>query len=105
MKFKIFLTLLLLSFTEAFAYNLEKIEPPFWWAGFKSDELQLMLYGENISRVVPEINGSEIIIEKVHKVDSPNYLFIDLKLKNNVPQTFVIEFFTGAKKFLLGIMS
>ena len=64
-----------------------------------------MVYGENISRVVPEINGSEIIIEKVHKVDSPNYLFIDLKLKNNVPQTFEIEFFTGAKKFLLGIMS
>ena len=57
-----------------------------------------MLYGENISRVVPEINGSEIIIEKVHKVDSPNYLFIDLKLKNNVPQTFVIEFFYRGKK-------
>ena len=98
MKFKIFFTLLLISFTEAFAYNLEKIEPPFWWAGFKSDELQLMLYGENISRVVPEINGSEIIIEKVHKVDSPNYLFIDLKLKNNVPQTFEIEFFYRGEK-------
>lgn len=98
MKFKIFFILLLISFTEAFAYNLEKIEPPFWWAGFKSDELQLMLYGENISRVVPEINGSEIIIEKVHKVDSPNYLFIDLKLKNNVPQTFEIEFFYRGEK-------
>ena len=59
-----------------------------------------MVYGENISKLKPEIEGSKIIIEKVHKVDSPNYLFLDLKLNDNVPQTFEIQFFYKNEKVL-----
>ena len=91
---------LLVAFNTIFAFDLEKIDPPFWWAGFKSDELQLMLHGENISQLRPEIKDSGIKIEKVHKVESPNYLFLDLKLVNNVPQLFEIEFFSGKKRVL-----
>jgi len=29
--------------------QLERVEPTFWWAGMKSPDLQLMVYGENIS--------------------------------------------------------
>ena len=84
---------LLVAFNTTFAFDLEKIDPPFWWAGFKSDKLQLMLHGENISQLRPEIKDSGIKIEKVHKVESPNYLVVDLKLLNNVPQLFEIEFY------------
>ena len=91
---------LVVAFNTIFAFDLEKIDPPFWWAGFKSDELQLMLHGENISQLRPEIKDGGIIIEKVHKVESPNYLFLDLKLVNNVPQLFEIEFFSGKKRVL-----
>ena len=97
---KPFLFSLLVAFNTTFAFDLEKIDPPFWWAGFKSDELQLMLHGENISQLRPEIKDSGIKIEKVHKVESPNYLFLDLKLVNNVPQLFEIEFFSGKKRVL-----
>ena len=100
MKLKILISFFITLFSQSFAYNLEKIEPPFWWAGFKSDELQLMIHGKNISSLKPEIEGSGIIIEKVHKVDSPNYLFLDLKLNNNVPQTFEIQFFYKDEKVL-----
>jgi len=99
-KLKILISFFITLFSQSFAYNLEKIEPPFWWAGFKSDELQLMIHGKNISSLKPEIEGSGIIIEKVHKVDSPNYLFLDLKLNNNVPQTFEIQFFYKDEKVL-----
>jgi hypothetical protein len=30
------------------AQEIERIEPPFWWAGFEHSEVQLMLYGNNI---------------------------------------------------------
>ena len=100
MKLKILLSFLITLSSQSFAYNLEKIEPPSWWAGFKSDELQLMVYGEDISKLKPKIDGSGIIIEKVHKVDSPNYLFLDLKLNDNVPQTFEIQFFYKNEKVL-----
>ena len=100
MKLKIFFFFLVIILSQVLPQNLERIEPPFWWAGFKSDELQLMVYGEDISKLKPKIDGSGIIIEKVHKVDSPNYLFLDLKLNDNVPQIFEIQFFYKNEKVL-----
>lgn len=73
--------------------SLERVEPMFWWAGMKSPELQLMVYGENISTtdVVFEYRG--VTLESVSKVQNPNYLFIDLKLSKNVkPGKFEIQF-------------
>ncbi|HZK97291.1 MAG TPA: cyclomaltodextrinase N-terminal domain-containing protein, partial [Prolixibacteraceae bacterium] len=29
--------------------TLNRVEPPFWWTGFKNPSLQLMVYGERIS--------------------------------------------------------
>ena len=100
MKLKILFSFLVIILSQALSQNLERIEPPFWWAGFKGDELQLMLHGESISKLLPEIKNSGIKIEKVHKVDSPNYLFLDLKLNDNVPQTFEIQFFNKNEKVL-----
>ena len=100
MKLKILFSFLVIILSQTLSQNLERIEPPFWWAGFKGDELQLMLHGESISKLRPEIKNSGIKIEKVHKVDSPNYLFLDLKLNDNVPQTFEIQFFNKNEKVL-----
>ena len=61
----------------------QHVEPPFWWADFNHNELQLMIHGENISQLNPKISFKGIKIQKVHKVDSPNYLFLDLVLKKN----------------------
>ena len=74
--------ILILFFTlivsKAFSYNIKHVEPPFWWADFKHNELQLMIHGENISQLNPKISYKGIKIQKVHKVDNPNYLFLDL---------------------------
>ncbi|WP_248722069.1 glycoside hydrolase family 13 protein [Seonamhaeicola sp. ML3] len=59
-------------------YDIERIEPLNWWVGFKSQELQLLVKHPNISKATPKINYTGVTIDKVHKADSPNYLFIDL---------------------------
>jgi glycosidase len=75
------------------AQKLERVEPPNWWAGMKSPELQLMIYGNDISRCDVSIDYDGVEIVSVTKVENPNYLFVDLKLSNDVkPGTFDIQF-------------
>ncbi len=84
----------LLSFalTSAFAQPL-RIEPTNWWVGMKNPALQLMVNSVGIGDAVPFINHPGVVIKKVHKADSPNYLFIDLVIaKNTKPGMFNIIF-------------
>ncbi len=61
--------------------DIERIEPPHWWVGFKSDSLQLLVKHPSISNYKPSVSYAGISIEKVSKGDnSENYLFIDLKI-------------------------
>ncbi len=63
------------------ADDIERIEPPNWWVGFKSDSLQLLVKHPNISDYKPSIAYSGVSIKKVSKGDnSNNYLFIDLNI-------------------------
>jgi glycosidase len=60
--------------------NIERVEPPFWWTGFEETGLQLLVYGEDISHYTPSIDHEGITIERVEKVESPNYLFLYLDI-------------------------
>ena len=53
---------------------IERVEPPFWWTGFKQTELQVLVYGKDISRYTPSIEHEGVTIERVETVESPNYL-------------------------------
>ena len=57
-----------------------RVEPPNWWVGFKESKLQLLVKGNDISALTPEIEYAGVRILKVHKAKSPNYLFIDLHI-------------------------
>lgn len=73
--------------------DLKRVEPMFWWAGMKSPDLQLMVYGENISTAEVSLEYPGVTLYSVSKVENPNYLFIDLKLDKNVkPGSFDIQF-------------
>ncbi|MCA0132571.1 glycoside hydrolase family 13 protein [Winogradskyella alexanderae] len=73
--------------------DINKIEPPNWWVGFKSEALQLLVHHAEIGSYTPEISYSGISIEKVHKANSPNYLFLDLQiLETAQPGKFNITF-------------
>lgn len=73
--------------------DIHRIEPTNWWVGFKNPLLQLLVHHPNISEYVPNITYSGVSIEKFHKADSPNYLFIDLKISEDTqPGQFNIRF-------------
>lgn len=58
------------------------IEPPFWWVGMDSPNLQLMVHAENIGGQTVQVNYPGVSLEKVTPTDNPNYLFIDLKISS-----------------------
>jgi len=60
--------------------SISKIEPPFWWTGMKNPNLQLLVYGNNISETEPKIEAKGITITNFVQVENPNYLFIDLEI-------------------------
>lgn len=68
------------------ANDIEKIEPPHWWVGFKNQNLQLLVKHPNIGSATPLISHSGISLVKFHKADSPNYLFLDIEISENAQQ-------------------
>lgn len=74
-------------------HEVTKIEPPNWWAGMKGKSLQLMVYGKNLVNSSASVNSDEIKIKKIHNAESPNYLFIDLDLKESLkPGNYELTF-------------
>lgn len=98
MKRYIFTIIAISLFLFSFSQKLERVEPMFWWTGMKSPELQLMVYGENISATNIAFTYPGVEMVSVSKVQSTNYLFIDLRLAEDVkPGKFEIQF-TNEKK-------
>jgi glycosidase len=98
MKKYCFTLLALVIFLNTFSQKLERVEPMFWWTGMKSPELQLMVYGEKISETNVTLKYPGVELVSTTKVKSPNYLFVDLRLAENVqPGKFEIQFIKGNK--------
>ncbi|MDA9056544.1 glycoside hydrolase family 13 protein [Flavobacteriaceae bacterium] len=82
--------------------DINRIEPPNWWVGFESKNLQLLINHPNISEAIPQIDYKGVSIHKVHKADSPNYLFIDLIIdESTLPGVFDIVFNQSNKEGLI----
>jgi glycosidase len=93
-KTKFLIYALSLQFISVIAMSqIDRIEPPSWWAGMKNPELQLMVHGKNISDTRPVISYEGVEIKSVSLVDNPNYMFIDLELSPDIkPGAFDIQF-------------
>jgi glycosidase len=73
--------------------DIQRVEPPNWWTGFRETGLQLMVYGNQISRYEPSVDYPGVTIERVEKVDNPNYLFVYLDIAPETqPGSFEIAF-------------
>jgi len=81
------LIILFLFFTfSAFAEksSVERVEPPFWWAGMKSHQLQLMVHGNGLAGSAVSVDYPGVSVQSVASLDNPDYLFINLELATNV---------------------
>ena len=90
-KILISLALILSSMTMQAATKIDHIEPENWYVGMKNSSLQLMVYGKNIrdSRVSVDYPG--VKIDSLVRLDSPNYLFVDLNLSGAKPGNMVLN--------------
>ena len=64
--------------------SIERVNPTNWYVGMKNPKLQLLVYGKNINDCDVKINYQGVTLEKINKVENPNYLFLDL---NVAPET------------------
>ncbi|MCB0839165.1 MAG: cyclomaltodextrinase N-terminal domain-containing protein, partial [Bacteroidetes bacterium] len=66
-----------------FGQTINRLEPPFWWAGMNNPELQLMAYGPDIASLqvnLKEYPGARLV--SVTRLENPNYLVIDLEISD-----------------------
>jgi len=79
--------------------TMDHVEPPFWWAGMKNPELQVLMHGPDISTWTPQVYAKGIRLVESRKVENPNYLFLMLYIDSSAEAgTFDIVFRKGNKK-------
>ena len=79
--------------------NTVKVEPEFWWSGMKNPELQLMVYGKDISAYRPSVDYPGVRLNSSVSLESPDYLLIYLDIAEAKPGKFTITFSKDKKKF------
>lgn len=78
------------------------IEPPFWWTGMNSTQLQLMVHGNDIRDCETTINYDGVTIDSIARLDSKNYQIIYLYIAPSAkPGTMNITFKNGKKKTIV----
>ena len=85
---------------DATAEQVTRVEPLSWWTGMKMP-LQLLVQGENISEYNVAVEGGKgVSVVKVNKADSPNYVFVDVKIAADAqPGTYYIVFSKDGQSF------
>lgn len=85
-------------FSVSLLSQVKKIEPPFWWVGMENTQLELMLYGENISQYKLSIDAKTVKIIEVKRTENANYIFLNLDVSKAVSGTFKINFSKKGKR-------
>ena len=68
----------ILSFS-TYAADIQRMDPPFWYAGMQNSELQIMFYGENLGTYSFSLDAYQgVKVKEVCKLDNPNYLVVYL---------------------------
>ncbi|WP_255493224.1 glycoside hydrolase family 13 protein [Flavobacterium sp. SOK18b] len=71
--------------------QIDKMEPPFWYAGMKNTELQILFYGKDIYQYQVSVSNG-IKISSVQKTENPNYLFVTIDTKKVPASNFLFTF-------------
>ncbi len=76
--------LVIFIFSSAQEIKVNKIEPPNWWVGMNYNQVQLMVYGENLKDIDAKFDNDEIKVVKVHEIENPTYAFIDIEIPSTL---------------------
>ena len=79
--------------------RIQHVEPLSWWTGMNTP-LELLVHGERISEAEVRIEGEGMTLKKIHRADSPNYLFLDIEIAASAqPGTRYLVFRMGEEEF------
>lgn len=59
---------------------VHKVEPPNWWTGMKTNAVQLMVYGENLTGSRVTSPSRHITVTHTYNPGNPSYLFVDVTI-------------------------
>jgi len=77
-------TFMFSTFLTAQNLRIDKIEPPNWWVGMNLNNVQLMIYGENLNDAIIKFENENIHVVKIHKIENPSYTFVDITIPENI---------------------
>lgn len=87
--------------TASAGVNVQKVEPPHWWAGMTDSSLQLQVYGQDIKSADVKLAPYQgVSIDSVARLDgSNNYMFVYLNVSPEAkPGRLKFTFTDGKKK-------
>lgn len=79
------------------------VSPPSWWVGMESKALQLMIHEPNVANATVKVKYPGVVVKSSHRLDSDNYLFVDLTIGDNATEGEVdieLSFADGSQKIL-----
>jgi len=92
----------LLSSPIVFGQVIKRVEPAFWWTGMKSSELQIMVYGRDISQSQVLLDYPGVRLKETVRVENPNYLFLYLEIREEAqPGRLSFTFTQGRQKTVM----
>ena len=85
-KFIFFFLISISAFTQ-----IDRVEPPFWYAGMNLSSVQIMFYGKNIAQYDVAVSNN-VVIENIKKTENPNYIFVTIDTKNIAASELTFSF-------------
>lgn len=76
------LTIVLLQCSTSYGQQpINRVEPPNWWVGMQYNDIELMVYGEEIASYSVSMDAYEgVTLKQIKQVPNKNYVFLDLKI-------------------------
>jgi len=89
--FKLTVIFFLTGLAPVISAQVERVEPPNWWAGMHNPDLEVMIYGNNIANTEISLDYPGVTIKRIIYAQNPHFIFLDLHLDPDVnPGTFDI---------------
>jgi len=78
--------------------TLDRVEPPNWWTNMKYNTVNLLIYGNNISDLKPEVKYPGVELISIEKVPNKNYLFVTIRINPAAkPGSIQLKFYDKEK--------
>jgi len=92
------LTIMALNVSGAKPQLVSRIDPTNWYVGLKDASLQLMVYGRGIRDAEVSVGRTDVTLDSLVRMDSPNYLLVYLSIGNAAPGELPLTFRVGGRR-------